>query len=79
MNYSLELITEESLCKLPEFLHSLVCIAIASARPDQRLSRYLRSKLLLQVKDFDQNLHKYYGQLTAVDFHKSHLVKNQID
>ena len=31
------------------------------------------------MKDFDQNLHKYYGQLTAVDFHKSHLVKNHID
>ena len=31
------------------------------------------------MKDFDQNLHKYYGQLTAVDFNKSHLVENQID
>ena len=31
------------------------------------------------MKDFDQNLHKYYGQLTAVDFHKSHLVEDQID
>ena len=62
-----------------KFLQSLVCIVIPRARPYQRLLRYLRSKLLLRVKDFDQNLHKYYGQLTAIDFHKSHLVEDQID
>ena len=62
-----------------EFQQSLVYIVITRARPYQRLLRYLRSLLLLQVKDFDQSLHKYYRQLTAVHFHKSRLVEKQID
>ena len=79
--YSLETITEETLkfVQIAWNSKSLVCIVIPHARPYQRLWGYLRSYLFLQVKDFDQNLYKFYGQLTAVDFYKSHLVENQID
>ena len=44
-----------------KFQQSLVCIVISRVILYQRFLRYLRNLLLVQVKDFDQNLHQYYS------------------
>ena len=43
--------------------------------------RHIQKKKLHKVQEFGMchRLYRYYGQWTAVDIHKNHWLKNQID